>query len=242
MIVAIHQPHYLPYLGYFDKIDKADIFVFLDHVQFSRHNFQHRNRVKTPGGLSWLSVPASHGGRLERLIEKTIATDIPWIARHCKILEQGYGRSPFFNVLMDILSSVYLRGFSHLVDLNIALVKTLAEALGLPCRWMRSSRMNLPELSKNELLSEICRHLGADEYLSGDGAKAYLDDRPFDRNRVKVRWQNFEHPCYTQSWMHQGFIANLSVVDLLANMGPSSARVLRSTGSVLMGSTTLNQR
>lgn len=240
MIVAIHQPHYLPYLGYFDKIDRADVFVFLDQVQFSRQNFQHRNRIKTPGGLTWLTVPIAHTGAVEHLIDLQIVNDTPWIQRHWKMLELGYADAPFFAELKQTLLPMYGRPFANLAELNIALVTTLADIMGIRARYVRSSELALPALKKNALLAEICRRLGADVYLSGDGAKTYLDPIPFDDNRVAVRWQHFQHPPYTQRWMQQGFVPNLTVLDVLANLGPRAADLMRNSRA-LSGSSTNGQ-
>jgi WbqC-like protein len=228
MIIAIHQPHYLPWLGYFNKIVKADILVFLDTVQFIRNGFQNRNRIKTSTGPAWLSVPCVHTGSLQTLVEQRIANDVNWVEKHWNLITTNYRRAPFYSFACDHLRPIYERRFDSLVELNISLVTALASALLINYTYVRSSQLGLPDLHKSELLAEICRRMGADEYLSGIGATDYLDPEPFERVGVRVRWQNFEHPRYQQCWASQGFIYNLSAIDLLANAGPDSSRVLRS--------------
>jgi len=228
MIIAIHQPNYLPWLGYFDKVDHADVFVFLDHVQFVRNDFQHRNRIKTATGPTWISVPCVHGGKRESLLEQRIAYETDWTAEHWRLLKTCYASAPFSAVLFECLAPLYRARFETIAELNISLVMALADALGFKCRWQRSSCLDLPKLHKSELLATICSRLGGSEYLSGLGAQSYLDFEAFDRVGVFVKWQSFSHPKYEQCWMNQGFVSNLSVVDLLANAGPGSAQILRS--------------
>jgi hypothetical protein len=228
MILAIHQPHYLPWLGYFDKIDKADIFVFLDNVQFIRNGFQNRNRIKTPTGPAWLSVPCEHAGSPKTLIEQRIANHINWIERHWNLITVSYRSAPFYSFVRNRLQPIYEQGFDSLAELNISLVTAFANAFGINLTYVRSSQLALPNLHKSELLAEICRRVGADEYLSGIGATDYLNPEPFERVGVRVRWQAFQHPEYQQHWTSQGFVSNLSAIDLLANVGPGSIEVLRS--------------
>ncbi len=228
MIIAIHQPNYLPWLGYFDKIGTVDMFVFLDTVQFVRNDFQHRNRIKTPAGPKWLSVPCIHNGSRGVLLDQRIAYDTDWAEEHWRLLQISYASAPFGSALFQCLATLYGKRFETLVELNISLIKVLADALGLKCQWQRSSHLDLPTLHKSELLAAICQRLGADEYLSGVGAKSYLDYKAFDSAGVQVKWQSFSHPTYEQRWMKQGFVPNLSVVDLLANTGPRSAHILHS--------------
>jgi hypothetical protein len=227
VIIAIHQPNYLPWLGYFDKIDQVDLFVFLDHVQFARNDFQHRNRIKTPAGPRWLSVPCVHSGGRTSLLHQRIAYDTPWAEEHWRSLQISYASAPFSADLFERLEPLYRERFDTLADLNIALVMTLADTLKLKCKWQRSSALRLPELHKSELLASICQRLGATEYFSGLGAQSYLDSQVFERVGVRVKWQSFVHPTYEQLWMKQGFVSNLSVVDLLANAGHHSMQVLR---------------
>lgn len=229
MIIAIHQPNYLPWLGYFDKADQVDMFVFLDHVQFVRKDFHHRNRIKTPAGPSWLSVPCIHTGARRTLVEQGIAYETKWTQEHWRLLKTSYASAPFCSLVFDCLESAYACHFESIAELNIALVMKLAGLLGLKCHWMRSSTLGLAKQKKSELLAAICHQLGASEYLSGQGARSYLDYEPFDRASVSVKWQAFRHPMYQQCWMTQGFVTGLSLVDLIANEGPRAGKILRST-------------
>jgi len=229
MIIAIHQPNYLPWMGYFDKADQVDVFVFLDHVQFVRNDFHHRNRIKTPAGPKWLSVPCIHTGARRTLVEQEISYETNWTQEHWRLLRTSYASAPFSSFLFDYLAAGYSNRCKNIAELNIALVMKLASALGLNCQWMRSSTLGLAKQKKSELLAAICHQLGASEYLSGQGARSYLDYEPFHRASVSVKWQAFRHPMYQQCWMTQGFVSGLSLVDLIANEGPRAGKILRST-------------
>src|SRR5258707_6603232 len=166
MIIAIHQPNYLPWLGYFDKIDHADVFVFLDDVQFVRNDFQNRNRIKTSKGPTWMSVPCVHSGKRESLSEQRITCESNWMEEHWRLLQASYASAAFSAALFECLAPLYRVRFETIAELNISLVKVLTDALKLKCQWQRSSCRALPKLQKSELLAAICSRLGATAYLS----------------------------------------------------------------------------
>lgn len=223
MIVAIHQPQYLPWLGYFYKMDQADVFCYLDNVQYKKNEWQNRNRIKTAQGWQWLTVPV-HYRFGQKINEIAIDNAGPWARRHLQALISNYGKTPFFNNFIDILRKIYFNNWNLLGDLNMAVTEALKRALGVTTKTVVVSPLN-PSEEPTQRLVDICRSLGGDTYLSGpDGAK-YMDLERFRTSGIKVVFTQFNHPVYPQNF--NAFIPNLSAVDLLFNCGPQSLGILR---------------
>lgn len=236
MIVAAHQPHLLPWLGYFDKMRQADLFVIVDHVQFERQNYQNRVMVKTGPSAQWIIVPVHHGSREERIIEKRIDNTGTgrhrWSRRIGLTLKYAYQAAPHFSEVAPAVFEVLDARWDRLIDLNMTLLDLCRERLGIRTPILRSSEMrftrNTSERDKSDMVLNLCRELGADVYLSGAGAsRSYLDAAAFDRAGVQIRWQEFTHPAYPQRPSPNTFIPKLSVVDLLVNCGAESGSVLQ---------------
>jgi WbqC-like protein len=233
LTVAIHQPEHLPWLGFFNKMDQADLFVMLDVVQYRRDYFQNRNRILGPGGPQWLTVPVVRSGYTKRILaEMEINNDVrvtnkaDWRRRHWKTISTAYGRHPFFADHRDFLRDVYAREWRLLTDLNEHLIRCLTEALGIATDVVRASDLAVTG-SSSELLLQICRATGATAYLSGPTGRDYLDERLFGDAGMELRYHAFEHPEYPQRG-GEGFVSHLSVLDLLMNAGPESLAVVRS--------------
>ncbi len=229
MKVAISQPTYLPWLGYFDLIDQVDAFVFLDSVQFEKRSWQQRNRIKTPAGLQWLTVPVAFPGGLRQSIKDVEIREPNFWRKHLRAIELNYRRSPFFHTYFPDLSSLR-RSFpagSLLVDLNVGLIEWFMKVLCLRTPLLRSSSMK-QEGKRTELLANICQSLGAKLYLSPLGSAAYLLDekQAFSDRGIDVAFQHYEHPEYGQQF--PPFCPYASVVDLLFNEGDRSLHILRS--------------
>jgi hypothetical protein len=223
MRAAIHQPQYLPWLGYFDKMDQADCFVILDNVQFKKNEWQNRNRIRTARGWQWLTVPVLH--RFPQLIsEVRIHDEAHWARQHVRALHLNYGQAPFFEAHRRFFDDLYAREWTRLVDLNVAVIFYLTGALGITTKLVLASTLSARGEATARLV-DICRILGADTYLSGAGARAYLDDRCFQENDIRVVFQSFECPSYPQR--SGAFVPDLSIVDLLFNCGEASLSVLR---------------
>lgn len=223
MKVVIHQPNYLPGLTYFDKIARADVFVILDHVQYTKNNWTNRNRIKTSQGPAWLTVPVVTTGRLGQPISQVEIDGRTWATKHWNTLQSCYGRTPGFREYADAFHDVLSMGILLLRDLNVALIQLVLALLGLSARVVFSSQMQLAG-SRTDLLVNICSSLGADTYLSGPGGRRYHDEVLFERAGIAVQYQEFEHPEYPQTF--GVFERNLSIVDLLFNAGRSSREVL----------------
>jgi len=226
--VAIMQPTYLPWIGYFDLIDSADTFVLLDNVQFSKQSWHQRNRIKTAKGLQFITVPVRHVGRFGQTIDAVELAGTAFARKHLAAIEQSYGRAAYFADYFPAFAAKLTAAVTgNLADLNIALIEWLASALGLSPRFVRASTLE-PEGKRSELIAAICESLGAVSYLSPVGAVDYLlqERESFDRRGIEVRIQNFVHPTYPQ--LYPPFASHAAAIDLLFNAGPASLEILRS--------------
>lgn len=225
MIVTIHQPEHLPWLGFFDKMRQADIFVLLDSTQFAKEDFQNRNRIKTRAGAVWLTVPIFKKGRSKQLItEAEIVSHPKWRRRCWSLMHQSYKDASYFDEHRTFFQDLYARDWSKLIDINIVVIEYLVEQLGLKTQLMRSSELGIHKQDSSRVLFNICQELRAEKYLSGKHGQDYLDETPFINQGIGVEYQDFHHPTYPQLWGE--FIPYMSVVDLLFNCGPSSLKII----------------
>jgi hypothetical protein len=225
MLVTIHQPEHLPWLGFFDKLRQAELFVLLDTCQFAKDDFQNRNRIKTGAGPAWLTVPVYKAGRSEqRIDEVAICNDRAWGRQHWAQLGAAYADAPHFAAHRPFFAELYGRAWASLAELNLALITYLAEQLGLGGRFVRASELGISERGPTRVNLSICRAVGATAYLSGQAGRSYLDEAQFAEHGIAVRYQEFRHPVYEQLWGE--FRPAMSAVDLLFNHGPASLAIL----------------
>ena len=230
MILAAHQPGYLPWLGYLDKLARCDVFMIVDDVQYEAQNYQNRNRVKINNGVTWLTVPLLGGSRDDRICDKRIPPQSnskeDWQRRTWRTLQIHYGSAPHFNDYADELRDVYTRQWNTLVDLDLHMLQLFMRWLGITKPVIRSSSMEI-KLQKTARIAELCRRVGATRYLSGSGgSRGYLDIERLNSAGIDVQWQSFNHPVYPQRYPHLGFVPNLGAIDLLLNCGPGSRDIL----------------
>jgi hypothetical protein len=228
-VLAVLQPGYLPWLGYFDQANRADVFVHYDDVQYDKHGWRNRNRVKsTQGAPHWLSVPVLRSGKdWPKVMDVEIDQRSNWPRKHLGTLQQFYGKAPFFQRYFPEVEKVLTAPYTKLVDLNLALTASLFACLGLERETARSSALDIPGEKTDRLIS-LCRHFKATHYLTGDAARDYLDTGAFERAGVKVVWQEYQHPEYPQG--APPFVPYLSIIDLLLNCGPESLQILAAGG------------
>lgn len=223
--VAIHQPQYLPYPGFFHKILHSDIFVVLDDVQFQKGGVQNRNKIKTSQGWQWITVPVLH--RSDQLIsEVQINEQVPWQRKHISALETNYAPSQFFESLKVSLEQELSQQWKALSDLNVRLVRWVMDVLKIDTRLEFSSTFEKTGDSTQRLL-QLCQQVGGTRYLSGSGGKEYMDLDVFQSGGVEVIWQDFTCPVYEQLFPEAGFLPNLSIIDALFCCGPNFVEKLR---------------
>ena len=223
MILTAHQPVYMPWLGLFHKISICDVFCFFDIVQYQRRDFNNRNKINTPNGPIWLTVPVFSKGRLESNIKEVIIKDDGWREKHIRSLETSYGKSPFFDEYFSGLFHILRSDQERLVDLNYDLLKFFLKCLEIDTPIVRASSYNF-EGTKSDLVLDMCLKLGAKTYVFGKQGKNYADLISFEKVGVKVYFQNYKHPNYLQK--QTNFERDMSVVDLLFNHGKSSRNIL----------------
>ncbi|CAA6606259.1 conserved hypothetical protein [Rhodospirillaceae bacterium LM-1] len=222
--LVVLQPGYLPWIGFFDLLRQADYFVYYDDVQFDKHGWRNRNRVKGPNGANWLTVPVLHSGLgLQAIKDIRIDNSQPWRRKHITTLRQCYAkaasREPYFTELAALIDQPW----EKLIDLDIAAASLIANWLGLTPPAYRSSDM-LIEGDRNRRLINLCHRFSATTYLSANAAQTYIDIDLFARNGIAVRWQNYAHPTYAQQ--HGEFLPYMSALDLVFNQGALSREIM----------------
>jgi hypothetical protein len=222
--VAIVQSCYIPWKGYFDLIDRVDEFVLLDDAQFTKRDWRNRNRLKTPNGAQWLTVPVHVKGRYLQRIDETLVSEADWAGRHWKTLHHAYASAPCFDEVRSTIEDAYLRVADEprLSVVNRLLLEAVLQMLGVETALSWST--DYPgDGSKTERLLEICRAAGATEYLSGPSARFYLDEEAFEAHGITVSWMDYEgFPEYDQ--LYPPFDHAVTVLDVLFNLGGDAAR------------------
>ena len=222
--LAVLQPGYLPWLGFFDQVLRSDVFVVYDDVQFDKHGWRNRNRVKSPTGPVWLTVPILHKGLgWQKILDVKINNETNWARKHLNTIRQLYARAPFIDRYYPDLELVLTQPWEQLIDLDLELIRLLCGWLKVDTAIVRSSELAI-EGDRSERLLHFCRHFGVQRYLSGSSARDYLDVGLFSANGIEVEWQDYAHPVYPQ--LHGEFVPYLSVIDLLFNCGDESRRVI----------------
>ena len=228
--VVIHQPDFVPYLGFFHRFLQADFFIALDHVQFvngSSRAWTHRDKIKTEQGEKWLTVSVNKAPRDTAINQIELSTETDWRQDNLRLLEQNYRKAPFYAALMPQIEHLYAAHHHTLRDFNMASIEMLMNMLDVHLPWVYSSSLN-PEGAKNELLVDLLKKVSATQYLSGVGAKDYYEAKPFAEAGIEVVWQDFSHPVYSQQF--GDFLPDLSALDLLFNHGIDDSRnILRSS-------------
>ncbi len=199
------------------------MFVYYDDVQYDKHGWRNRNRIKTQNGPLWLTVPVRHSAVTSlRILDVEIDKRTPWARKHVSSIRQAYTRAPFLHTYLPPLEELLQRKWERLVDLDIACAGLIAEWFGLRRTAERSSMLGING-DRSERLVNICRRFGASRYLSGNAARSYLDVPLFERYGIGVEWQEYAHPVYPQ--LHTGFISHLSALDLLLNCGEQASLI-----------------
>ncbi len=222
MNLVILQPGYLPWLGFFEQMHRADLFVMFDDVQFDKHGWRNRNRIRTKEGFAWLTVPVNSSGK-PRVNEVLIENKHNWRKKHLGALTANYSGAPFFKDYFDELGEIIMQPHEKLIDLDVAIIFFLKKSLGIKTDITFSSKLS-SKGSGAERVVNICRELGAKQYISGDAGRDYLNEEDFLKNGIKLTYQNYKHPEYKQ--VYKGFVPYMSTVDILFNKGKESLSLL----------------
>lgn len=222
--VAILQSNYIPWKGYFDMIAAVDEFIIYDDMQYTKNDWRNRNRIKTPKGLEWLTVPA--GQDISRLIKEVELPDFRWQIKHWKTLVANYSKSPYFDDIAEWLEPLYLtRQHNNLSSLNCQLIRSICNYLKIETKISHSWDYTLAE-GKTERLVDLCVQAGATEYISGPAAESYLEKALFSDRNVQLKWFDYSgYLPYPQLWGE--FTHEVSILDLLFNCGERAPEYMK---------------
>lgn len=227
MVVSIHQPNYLPWLGYFDKIANSDIFVIFDNVQYPRgkNHFGNRNKIKTNTGDKWLTVSLLGKSELKNFNQIQLNTN-GWEQEHIRLIENFYKKSPYFDKYFDNLKNILQKKYTNLSELNIELLQYFISQLDIDTKIILSSDICSDNISGDQRILYILEKLNCSSYISGTGPGSlrYIKEDDFKQRNIELIWQHYSHPVYNQQYGE--FIPYMSIIDLLFNEGPNSKNIV----------------
>lgn len=223
--IAVVQSSYIPWKGYFDLINKVDEFILYDDLQYTRRDWRNRNRIKTPKGSGWLTIPVKVKGLYHQKIRDVVVSDQRWSDRHWKSICLNYSRAPYFEAMGPLLHDLYreCRDETRLSAINYKFLEGICHILGIKTRISWSMDYDLVE-GRNERLVDLCRQAGASEYLSGPAAKTYLDETLFATQGVRVCWMDYRGYREYRQLFCPPFVHEVSIIDLIMNEGPEGAK------------------
>lgn len=225
MRIGILQPGYLPWLGFFEQMYKSDVFVIYEDVQYDKHGWRNRNRIKTANGVQWLTVPILVKFEEHPLIsEVEVDNKQNWRKKHLSAIQQSYSKAPFYKEYADIFEEAYSRDWEYLIDIDMYFITKLSECLGMGSKKIiRSSTLDATG-DRVERLVNICKMFKADTFYEGAAGRNYLDEKHFAGHGIRLEFQDYKHPVYNQ--LYGDFVPYLSVIDLLFNHGEESLAIL----------------
>ena len=228
MKVLITQSNYIPWKGYFDAIARADVLVLYDEMQYTKRDWRNRNKIKLPNGLQWLTIPVQVKGKFHQKINETKVTDGDWQQKHWNSLAHAYKKAPFFDDYATELEALYLnQRYEFLSVVNRTFIEQICTWLNIDTEIQWSKEFDLVG-DKSQKLLNICKELGADEYISGPAAKNYMDTDLFEVEGIDIHWMDYsDYPSYPQ--LHGDFEHGVTVLDLLFNTGGDAPNYLKNT-------------
>jgi hypothetical protein len=229
MRAAIHQPMYLPYPGFFHKMSLADILVIMDDVQYDKR-FTNRNRILVPQGPIWLSVPIEKEDKFLPNSSVRINNRVEWRDDHWRKISFSYRNAAFYDLYAHDLEETFQKEWNLLFDLDLELLKKTMRWLGLDLPVVRESELKVGGKATERLIN-ACKAVGADTYVSGRGGKNYIDSQQFENEGVRLVFQEYAPFPYHQRFSNI-FVPDLSIVDMLFNLGPDTLRLIRSDGAI----------
>lgn len=226
MKAAILQPGYLPWIGFFEQIYKSDIFVLYDDVQYDKHGWRNRNRIKTANGIQWLTVPViTKGLNKPRINEVRIDNARDWGKKHLLSIKQNYQKAPYFEKYYEFIEKAYKIRWEYLLDLNMVFIGWIISRLGLERKIIKISEFPVDGDRIGRLI-EICKRMDIDTFYEGAAGRNYIDAdiERFQKQGITVEYQDYRHPAYKQ--LYGEFVPYLSTIDLLFNEGSNSLAIL----------------
>ena len=215
MIISIHQPAYLPWLGYFDKINRSDVFIYLDSVQLEKNSYTCRNKIKTPKGSTWLTIPLITKGHTTNSIEDIrIDNSQNWKKKHLKNIFFNYKKAKYFDELYPKIELLFEEDFDLFSDLAYKHLVFWLNEFKIQTKIVKSSMLDI-ETKKSDLVLDLCSNFNASKYLSGALGKGYLNEDSFDQHEIEIEYQNYNHPVYQQ--MNGEFLPYMGIVDFWMN-------------------------
>ena len=226
-VVVIHQPNYMPWIGFFSKIAKADIFIILDTAKFTKNGIIHRNKIRTKESWTWLTIPIENKYKGMAIKDVYLPRDRKWWGKHWRLILGNYGKANHFAEYKDFFEKIYSgKNYTRLQELNEVIIFYLFECFDIQPRIIRSSTLNLePSLAKTDLNLEIAKQVGGDVYISGMGGKKYLEEEKFEKEGIEIRYFEFKPFEYPQRW--GGFEPYMSAIDLLFNVGEKAKDLIK---------------
>lgn len=227
MNCVVLQPTYIPWRGFFHLIQKADVFVFYDDVQYDKHGWRNRNRIKTANGTQWITIPVNAKGSVS---DHKLIRDVPivwqqaWSEKHWQAIRQAYGKAPYFKKYAPLVESFYTRRDELLSDFTCDTTELLARELGLTStRFIRSSGLNANGTKTDRLLNVLTK-VGATHYISGPAAQAYIEPEKFDQAGIGLEYMVYDYPEYEQ--LHGEFDPFVSILDMLFMVGDRAPELI----------------
>ena len=220
MKAVILQPSYIPWRGYFDQINRADLFIFYDDVQYDKHGWRNRNQINTSQGKQWITIPVYSKGVCNGISIKDIAIDWSksWPRKHLSALTCAYSKAPYWNNYISWLNTVYNRKYELLADFTIEITIELSRMLGITnTKFIRSSELNGISGHKTDRLIKILKEVGATHYISGPSAQNYIEQDKFTQTGISLEFIRYNYHDYPQ--LHQTFEPYVSALDLLFMTG-----------------------
>lgn len=222
MKVAIHQPHYFPYPGFFHKLSLADVFVIMDNTQYDKR-YTNRNRIITPNGWVWLTVPINKEHKFNPVSKVEINNELDWKKIHWNKIHHSYSNSKFFHLYAQYFEDLFKKDWTSLFELDLETTKQVMKWLGIKTKLILESELKVNGTATQRLVN-ICKNLGADTYISGSGGRNYLDEKLFEKNNLLLGYQKYTCHPYCQH-LSESFVPDLSIIDALANLGPGTMQI-----------------
>ena len=225
--VTIIQSNYIPWKGYFDMINAADVFVVYDEMQYTKNDWRNRNRIQTQNGVQWLTIPVLMSGKFGQKINETEVMNNRWRKKHWKTIVQNYAKTPYFDTYKGVLEAAYLDASeTNLSEINVAFIKLINQLLGIDTEIVLSKNLQFSG-DRNERLIDILKHFQATTYISGPAAKSYMNRELFASNNIQVEWADYSgYPEYPQKYLP--FEHGVTILDLLFNEGPNAPKFMKS--------------